>query len=139
MIINMSWISILLLFYVLYLFITKQTEKYILFLMCALFFIVLFGVVDYQISELRNDIVDFNSFTNRTEICDISSIHSECNITENKFYDTNNKLVAQYYAIRDLQFDITGLVSVISYLAIGLFFIMLFIHYIKKWGYIPNE
>ncbi len=136
MIINLSWISILLLFYILYLFLTKQTEKYILFLMCALFFIVLFFVLDYQVSELRSDIVDFHSFTNRTEICDISSIHSECNITEFKYYDNDNKLVAQYYAIRDLQFDITGLVSLISYLAFGLFFILTIIHYVKKWGYI---
>jgi len=100
---------------------------------------VLFAVIDYQVSELRGDIVDFYSITNTTEICDITSIKTECLKTETTYYDETNEYVAQYFGLRDLQFSITGLVSVLSYLAFGLFTIMLIIHYVKKWGYIPNE
>jgi hypothetical protein len=133
MIIVFSWISILLLFYIGYLYATKQTEKYIFFALCSWFFILLFVVVDYQTSMLRNDIVDFYSITERVEVCDFTSIHSDCMIEETKNYDTSNDYVGQYYALRDLQFSITGLVSSISLLAFGLFFILILIHYLKEW------
>ena len=136
MIIVFSWISLLILLWLGYIHITKQTEKYAYFVLIGMFFVLLFGVLDYQTSMIRNDIVDFYSITERVEVCDFTSIHSECIIQETLNYDNSNDYVAQYYALRDIQFTITGLVSTISIGVFGVLGIMLLIHYVKKWGFV---
>jgi len=134
MLLNLTWISLLLLAYVLYVYITNRLKENIIYVGIALFFSVLFFAVDYQISEGYN-YLDYYKIEHKQEICDMSTIHSECNTTTYYTF-ANNTDINQYFAYKDAQANSIKLISQLSLVAFAGFIFAYVYDSLKKWGLI---
>ena len=110
MIITLTWISIFLLLYLIYLFLTKDIKGKELRIVAIIFLMLYFYQYDSTFNDYKDVIQKF--YLQKEEVCDMSQVWSDCNTT---YTMQNNTYTQIYSAFLEKQMTYMDIISPMAY------------------------